>query len=199
MRKIFCFLIGIVLATGGCLAQEPAEKTLTLVNAAGVDAVVMQQVQAYVQKELKVPVRVMDAPELAEKESFQTLEPAALAAKSALDVAYIVAAELSGTEHLRVNPDTGIAMINAKALHSADPEKFTGRIRRMVMRAAAFVFGLEPTPDPFCVTRSYRTLDELDRMGNNYSPPWQQRYAEEAEKRGLRKIIPVRPKLPAQR
>jgi len=54
------------------------------------------------------------------------------------------------------------------------------------MRAAAFVFELPPTPDPFSVTRDYRSLEDLDRMGRNFSPPWQGRFADEAAKRGLR-------------
>jgi len=53
------------------------------------------------------------------------------------------------------------------------------------MRAAAFLFEMPPTPDPFCVTRDYRSLEDLDRMGRNYSPPWQGRFAKEAASRGL--------------
>ncbi|MFA7368455.1 MAG: hypothetical protein WC334_02305, partial [Kiritimatiellales bacterium] len=51
-----------------------------------------------------------------------------------------------------------------------------------------FSFGLPPTPDPFCVTRDYNSLEDLDSMGRNFSPPWQGRFAEEAAKRGL---VPV--------
>jgi predicted Zn-dependent protease len=190
MRKIFWILLGMVSVAAAC-AQEPDGKTLTLVNAAAVESGLLEQVRAYTEKELRVPVRAIDRPELAGKESFQTLEKAALTLKSENDVVYIVVAELPGEEHLQLDPETGIAVINAKALYTADAEKFDGRIRRMVMRAAAFAFGLEPTPDPFCVTRDYQSLDDLDRMGNNYSPPWQMRYAGEAEKRGLRTIQPV--------
>ena len=166
-----------------------------MVNAANVDSGLLEQVRAFAENQLRVPVRLINLPELAGKESFQALGKDAAALKSELDAAYIVIAELPGEEHLKVNPDTGIAIINSKALYTDDVDKFTGRIRRMVMRAAAFSFGLEPTPDPFCVTRDYRSLDDLDRMGNNYSPPWQFRYAQEAEKRGLRKLdpVPIRP------
>ena len=190
MRRMFWVCVGVLLAAAGCVAQEPAEKTVTLVNAASVDTNLLEQVRAYAHQELKVPVRIIEVPELADANDFQTLEKAALDLKSQMDVTYIVVAELPGAEHLRVNPDTGIAVINAKALYTDDVEKFTGRIRRMVMRAAAFSFGMEPTPDPYCVTRDYHSLDELDRMGNNYSPPWQQRYADEAKKRGLKVEVP---------
>ena len=76
-------------------------------------------------------------------------------------------------------------MINAQPLYTDDAEVFARRIERQVMRAAAFVFDMPPTPDPFCVTRDYRSLEDLDRMGRNYSPPWMGRFAEEAAKRGL--------------
>jgi len=208
MRKIFWILIGMSLAVVGCSPEpvektvntadaEPSEKTLTLVNVAAVDTEMLEQIRTFAEKELKVPVRMIDRPELAGKSDFQTLEAAALTTKHEQDVAYIVVAELDGEEHLKVNTDSGIAIINAKALYTDDFEKFTGRIQRMVMRAAAFSFGLEPTPDPFCVTRDYRSLEDLDRMGRNYSPPWQGRYAKEAAKRGLRKVTPTFVKPPS--
>jgi hypothetical protein len=207
MRKIFWILMGIIFTLTGCSPEpvetvvtpadvEPLEKILTVVNAAAVDTNLLEQVRAFAEKELRVPVRVIDMPALAEQGDFQTLENSAMATKHENDVAYIIAAELDEEEHLRVNADSGIAMINAKALYTDDAEKFTGRIRRMVMRAAAFSFGLEPTPDPFCVTRDYRSLEDLDRMGNNYSPPWQVRFAEEAAKRGLQNATPTPAKPP---
>ena len=199
MSKISWILMGL-FSVAAC-AQEPPEKTLTLMNAAAVDSGLLEQVRSYTEKELRVPVRMIDVPELAEHESFQALEKAVLALKNEMDVTCIVVAELPAAEHLNVHSETGIAVINAKAPNTGDAEKFAGRIRRMVMRAAAFAFGLEPTPDPFCVTQDYQSLDDLDRMGNNYSPPWQMHYAKEAEKRGLRVIKPafVKPPLPSKK
>ena len=193
MRLIFWILTGLLLA--GC-SQEPQEKTLTIVNAAAMDAALLEQVRAFAEKELRVPVRVIENPKLVGKKDFQTLENAAVRVKHENEVAYIVVAELDGDEHLKVNADNGIALINARALSSDDAEIFAKRIRRMVMRAAAFSLGLPPTPDPFCVTRDYRSLEDLDRMGNNYSPPWQARFADEAAERGLLPPKPSSPQLP---
>jgi predicted Zn-dependent protease len=78
-----------------------------------------------------------------------------------------------------------VAIINTQPLYTDDAEKFARRLERQVMRAAAFSFGLTPTPDPFCVTRDYSSLEDLDSMGRNFSPPWQGRFAEEATKRGF--------------
>ena len=197
MRLIFWILTGLLLT--GCVqsSQGVQEKTLTIVNAAALDAAVLEKARAFAEKELCVPVRVIDNAELVGLGDFQTLENAAVQTKQENDVAYIVVAKLDGEEHLTANADSGIAIINARALYTADAEVFTGRIRRMVMRAAAFSLGLPPTPDPYCVTRDYRSLKDLDRMGNNYSPPWQDRFAKEAAKRGLQSPKPADPQLPA--
>ena len=196
MRKIFWILIGLLLT--GCVqsSQGVEEKTLTIVNAAAVDAAMLEQVRAFAEQELRVPVRVIENPKLAGLGDFQALEDAAGQAKHEKDVAYIVVAKMDGDEHLKVDADRGIAIINARALYTADTKVFTGRIRRMVMRSAAFSLGLPPTPDPYCVTRDYRSLQDLDRMGNNYSPPWQDRFAKEAAKRGLQSPKPADPQVP---
>jgi predicted Zn-dependent protease len=143
-------------------------------------------VRAFAERELHVPVRTLEKPKLAGQKSFQTLEKSAQRVKTDADVTLIVLAGFNGeSQHLAVYPQSGIAVINAQALYTDDAEKFARRIERQVMRAAAFSFGLPPTPDPFCVTRDYRSLEDLDLMGRNFSPPWQGRFADEAAKRGL--------------
>ncbi len=187
MRKICLIFMGAVLA--GCMHLS-AEKTVTLVNTGAADAAMLEQIRLFAQKELRVPVRITDEPELAGLTDFQALETAARRTRQARDAAYIVVAKLDAASHLEVFEQSGIAIVNAQPLSqgAASEEIYRKRVQRMVMRAAAFVFGLEPTPDPYCVTRDYRSLEDLDRMGNNYSPPWQARYAEEAAKRGLEPV-----------
>ena len=185
MRQLSVLLTVLLLFSAAC-AQSPQENTLTLVNAAAVDAELLERVRAFAEGQLHVPVRTIEKPRLAGKEDFQTLEKAALRIKTDADAALIVLAGINGEEkHLAVFAGDGVALINAQPLYTDDPETFARRIERQVMRAAAFVFGLPPTPDPFCVTRDYRSLDDLDRMGRNYSPPWMGRFADEAVKRGL--------------
>ena len=194
MRLICLILIGMVL--GGCL-HAPADKAITLVDSGCAGPELMERLRRFMEKELRVPVRTVDAAKLSGKKDFAALEKAARKIKHENDIAYIVIAQLDEESHLEVYEETGVAVINAQALHTDDAEKYALRIQRMAMRAAAFVFGLSPTPDPFCVTRNYRSLEDLDRMGRNYSPPWQARYAEEAAKRGLQPIQPTHPKPPA--
>jgi hypothetical protein len=185
MRIVTCLTISLFLLAAGC-SKAPTEKAITLVNAAAVDAPLLERVRSFAEQELHVPVRAIENPKLAGKAGFQPLEKSARRKKKDADVILIVLAGFNGEpQHLAVYPESGIAIINAQPLYTDDTEKFARRIERQVMRAAAFTFGMEPTPDPFCVTRDYYSLDDLDSMGRNFSPPWQGRFSEEAKKRGL--------------
>ncbi len=185
MRLIAFLTISLFLFTAGC-SKAPQEKTITLVNATAVDALQLERLRTFAESELHVPVRTVENPKLAGKKNFNALEKAARRSKTNAEVCLIVLAGFNGElRHLAVYAKSGIALINTQPLYTADEETFARRIERQVMRAAAFSFGLPPTPDPFCVTRDYTSLEDLDSMGRNFSPPWQSRFAEEAEKRGL--------------
>ena len=185
MRNIYWILLVAFFITTGC-SNVPQEKALTLANAGAVDEVLLERLRQFVEDQLHVPVRAVEQPQLAEKKGFQSLRKSAERLKTDADVTLIV---LSGFEddstHLTVYEENGIAIVNATPLYTDHAETFARRLERQIMRAAAFSFGLPPTPDPYCVTRNYKTLEDLDRMGKNYSPPWQGRYADEARKRGL--------------
>lgn len=186
MHLLTLLTISLLLFTSGCFQKVPQEKAITIVNAAAVDAPLLERVRAFAERELQVPVRAAEKPKLAGKKNFQSLEKAARRVKTDSDVVLIVLAGFSGEpKHLAVYSSSGITIINAQPLYTNDAELFARRIERQVMRSAAFSFGLSPTPDPFCVTRDYDSLEDLDAMGRNFSPPWQGRFAEEVEKRGL--------------
>jgi ABC-type molybdate transport system substrate-binding protein len=185
MRLVILLTIGLLLCSAGC-SKAPPEKTITIINAAAVDAPLLERIRAFAERELHVPVRTLENPKLAGTKDFQTLEKAARRVKTEADVTLIVLAGFNHEpKHLAVFSERGIALINTQALYTDEAEAFARRIERQVMRAAAFSFGLTPTPDPFCVTRDYMSLDDLDSMGRNFSPPWQGRFAEEAAVRGL--------------
>lgn len=185
MRLITLFTMGLFLFTAGCV-QAQQENAITIVNAAAVDAPLLERVRAFAEQELRVPVRALEKPNLAGKESFQAAEKAAQLVKTDADVTLIVLTGFNNeSQHLAVYSNSSVAVVNIQPLYTDDAEKFGRRVERQVMRAAAFSFGLEPTPDPFCVTRDYFSTEELDDMGRNFSPPWQGRFAEEAVKRGL--------------
>jgi hypothetical protein len=87
--------------------------------------------------------------------------------------------------HLHLEKEEDVAVVNVSRMETNDREVFRKRLQRQVMRAAGFLFGLEPPPDPYCVTRHYQTLEELDKMGMNFHPPWQARFKAEARERGM--------------
>ena len=189
MHQLTGLFLGLFLLLIGC-AQPPKEPVMTLVNAAGLDKELMSRLEAFAEKELHVDFRTLENARLSKVVDFQAVESVAARVKTDTDVALIV---LSGDEaderHLVVNAEAGLALINTTALYVDDDEIFGKRLERMVMRAAAFVFEMPPTPDPYCVTRDYKTVEELDRMGRNYSPPWMSRFADEAKKRGLKPML----------
>jgi hypothetical protein len=185
MRLIKLLTISLLLSAAGC-SKAPQQKAITLVNAAAVDAPLLERIRAFAENDLQVPVRAVENISLAGRKDFQSSEKAARRIKTGADVSLIVLAGFNREpRHLAVYASSGIALINVQPLYTDDGEVFARRLERQVMRAAAFSLGLEPTPDPFCVTRDYTSLEDLDAMGRNFSPPWQGRFAEEAEKRGL--------------
>ncbi|MGE4490133.1 MAG: hypothetical protein AB7E95_11385 [Kiritimatiellales bacterium] len=192
MRIRTLLTIGMLAVLAGC-AKTPQEKAVTLVSSGAVDAVLLERLRTFAERELHVRVRAEETPSLAGKDSFQTLEKSAKRIKTDADVMLIAISGIDGeSQHLFVDAEAGIAAVNVPPLMTDDSEKFARRLERQVMRAAAFTMGLTPTPDPFCVTRDYRSLEDLDSMGRNFSPPWQGRFAEEAAKRGL---LPPEPDL----
>lgn len=187
MRNLsLLFMVSILSLSAGCSSTpDRTEKSLTIVNAASLDSDRLDAVRLFVASQLQIPVRLIEEPRLSEENSFQTLEKVAEQYRHELDVIYVVIANVEGARHLAVYEDSRVAVINSRALYTEDAKRFYRRIERQVMRAAAFCVGLPPTPDPFCVTRNYKSLEDLDQMGRNYSPPWQGRFAQEAGELGL--------------
>lgn len=185
MRHLIYKWIGLALClAGGALANTtPA---ITLVNAAGIEQTMFDEIRGYVQQQLGVTMRTEASSELKTGDSFATWEQSVADVKTAADVVFIVlGSDAADARHLVVNVERGICVVNVGALSTVDSLKFKRRIERQVMRAAAFSMEMAPTPDPFCVTRDYKNLKDLDTMGRNFSPPWMGRFAKEAAARGL--------------
>jgi predicted Zn-dependent protease len=187
MRNLYLLLCLSAAMTFSACSPDPVprQKALTLVDTVPLDPEMLQEIRSFVCKQLHIPVRVINESGLAGANSFQTLEKSAAKKRHEMDVLYIVLATIDDDQHLAVFEKSRIAIVNARALHTENAMKFHRRIERQIMRAAAFCVGLPPTPDPFCVTRNYKSLEDLDQMGRNYSPPWQGRFAEKAKELGL--------------
>jgi hypothetical protein len=175
----------------GCSTLEPSP-AITLATTVELDHAFLEQIRGFAEKQLQVPVRADTREGIQGECGLNELTEQIKTVKTESDALLIVlAAKADDPRHLIISKTGGVAVINMTSLHCEDAEKFARRIERQVMRAAAFCFGLSPTPDPFCVTRNYYSLEDLDRMGRNFSPPWTARFLEEAEKRGLINLKPV--------
>jgi predicted Zn-dependent protease len=196
-------LLSVLLVAGTltCTVQaEETERTITLLNAAGLDEKLTEEIRGFAQEHLYLQVSIRQA-DILKAGSFENAFKLLNDRKTENDVLLIgLAGGLAPDgNHLDVAADTNLAVVNVAAMWTEDVEIFKRRLQRQVMRAAGFLFGLEPAPDPFCVTRHYRTLKELDNMGMNFHPPWQFRFRQESAKRGLniqRERVPPQPPTP---
>jgi len=179
----------VLISLGSCRgvgAGEPQAKTIALANCGAVTADVMEQARQFAEKQLRVPVRSLDATAVNAPDLQGSIEQVAKL-KAANDVCLVALVSPGKTcaEHVRVEPKLSVAVVNATAFTDADPKKSAARLRKAALRATAFLFGIRPAPDPRCVTHQYRTLEDFDSIGVNLCPPWQVRFEEEAQQRGL--------------
>jgi len=154
----------------------------------------LESIRAFAEDELSVPVRAATV----ESTSGATLPDIMAWAKTYRSEAVVGVIAMGNPTnqspaHLFFDTNTLIAAINVPALRHDDPDIFSKRLVRQTMRAAAFILGLAPCPDPFCVTRPYTSLEDLDRMGLNFSPPWKDEFVKRAKEHSLEIIRRVPP------
>ena len=194
-RLYLSVLVTFSLLIGGVFAVPVSApvKTLAIINAAELPAAVIEEIRLHAQKQLRVPVRAQSV-KLAAGKSLKSLAVKLQEHRTTNDVCVVVLVLGSDTERLHATVERFIttATVNVAALRSDDPPTMLKRLERHVMRGFGFLFGLEPAPDPFCVTRHYRTLKELDKMGMNFCPPYQHKFKAEALRRGMTVLAPVR-------
>ena len=185
MRFRFLLLPALAAMFLGC-SECTDEKAIIIANSGDVNAETIEAIRAFAERELKVTVHVRTAAKLAGAADIQSAQKTAERLKKCGDAIFIAITSIpENADHLTVSAENRTAIVNVAPLQTDDAQKFERRVERQVMRAAAFAVGLPPTPDPYCVTRDYSSLEDLDRMGRNYSPPWQGRFADEAAKLGL--------------
>lgn len=82
--------------------------------------------------------------------------------------------------------DDRVALIHVPAVtEGVEGDQAYYRVERLVMRALAFMTGFEHSPDPFSVMTPYRTLEDLDRRGRNFSPPDTFKFQKRAREMGV--------------
>ncbi len=193
-------LIALVLtvAVSPIFASEPASNrnVIAILNASALETNAMERIRAFTQKELNVPVTVIDVAAIA-CTNLDAIIPDVVKAKRP-EYACMIALVKPGTGvvlHAAFRTNVQVAVINVTAMDDKDAAKSEIRVGKQVMRGAGFLFGLPPSLDPYCVMRHYRNMDDLDRMGRNFFPPWQSKFREAARTRGMPFIHtrPIRP------
>lgn len=200
------FILALLPLLTACAAppQPPdsTAKTIVIVNAGAVGPALAERVRAFAQAHLRVPVTLRQSPSLTTRDlaeagkmlaGTRTETEVCLIAFVSIDTA--PAPPVGGA----IMKGTHVALVNVAAMQNRNAEILARRLERQAMRSAAFLLGLHPSPDPFCVTREFSSLADLDRMGRNLCPPWQKKFKEAADKRGLTEPVPHRRKSPEDR
>jgi hypothetical protein len=111
----------------------------------------------------------------------------------------LVTAPTSFIAHASFNTNESLSVVNVTAMSLDNTNLYNARLLKQVVRGAVFAFGMNPSRDPLCVSRDYRTLQDLDRMPAVLYPPGQNQFATLAASRGVEVKKPKRrlsPKAP---
>jgi len=191
MNRTICLLTALLsMFLASCRSGEPpaggeTSKAVLIVNHAdALPAATAERVADYARDQLQVELRLVQtgSGELSDLDAAIDWL-ATIPARGPMSI--VLASCPSNDEHALHDRERGLAAVNTAALECEDPEVFARRVERLVMRAAGTLAGLGFDPDPFCVMHSYETLEDLDSMGRNFSPPWQLKFLRAASAMGI--------------
>lgn len=183
MRTIpLCVMLTTVLLLP-CLAGD---KVVAVINAAGLQASLVETIRAHAERELYVPVVARTVAPFKD-DDLKAMGKKAIVYKMVDDVCLLVLASpgVGVDQHVLIMTNEMVAVINITALASPDENIFTRRLQRWTLRGTAFLMGIEPDPDPFCVMHDYETIADFDKIGRNFSPPWGEKFRKAAKAQGL--------------
>ncbi len=189
-KTVLVLLISGLIPGAGLAEQDedaPDGRRFFLLAVTGLeDEDLIESIREYVQQQMASRVRVV-RPDLPVDETLQTAADAAreLVTDDVLALAVLVAG--TGEEdHGILRYEDNLGVINAGALGDGDPdaETYERRLERAVLRTYGFLMGLTYNPDPFSVMRPYKTLEQLDKLGRNFSPPTTRKLQELVRDRG---------------
>jgi len=181
--KITLVIIAVIFHLS-CLYVIATPQHITILNASAVNQRTLDEVRIHAERELRVSVSARDIISTNMVE-LKSIGRSANENKRNQDICLIVLTLSESPLHATILSNEQVAVINVSALHSDDSVKNVRRLQRWTMRSAAFLFGVGPDVDPHCVMHDYRTMDEFDKLGLNFSPPWGDRFYQAAKARGL--------------
>lgn len=192
-------LIGLALvatAASGAFGAEdqnsqPEGLAIGVIGSMPCDQV--ERVRAFVEKNTAIAVRQLDTVEPAEPAAL--LEDAAAWVDDRREprdacVVWFYTGDESSEEHAIYQHEQATAVVNVNALMTDDEEVYMRRLERLAMRSVGLLLDVPPVPNPQSAMFSYRTLEELDRMGRNFDPPSLMRLQENAVDKGIPLIEP---------
>ena len=178
------------------LSASMAVQHIIIVNAGCLDKAILEAVRSHAERELYVSVASTNISALTGN-TMRDIGESAKNVRTSIESRLIVLGKPSqiSSMHYAVMTNEQISVINVQAVNSEDIALFTRRLQRLSLRAVASLFGIGSDSDPFCVMHDYKTLDQLDRIGINFSPPWGEKFRQAAKAGGLT----VRPLFPRQK
>jgi len=194
--KTSVLLLIIFIVLSNKLSVSAEEQKLTIFNTAGLDASTLELVRAHAEKELCIPVVSTNAA-IPNPQSLNEIGKQARKTLNLKDSCLIVLGipTTSSVQHYEIMPGEQTAIINVRALSSTNSVKYLQRLQRLTLRTTAIIFGVGMDLDPHCVMHEYKTLDDLDLLGINFSPPWGAKFRQAAKAHGLQ----VRPQFQGPR
>ncbi len=182
-KKWIGFVIGLSFFAAQALAGD---SRILILNAAGLDSSTLGSLRAHAEKELFVPVAA-ETVAGAKSDDLKMIGQNLAGKKTAKEACLVILANGTATNgHALMMTNEQIVVVNVKALRSDDPVKGTRRLQRWVLRGPAILFGVGPDMDPRSVMCDYVTVEDLDMLGLNFSPPWMDMVRQAGATRGLK-------------
>ncbi|HHX98545.1 MAG TPA: hypothetical protein P5169_07955 [Kiritimatiellia bacterium] len=182
------FLAGSLLLAAVMGACAASEQVVVLSPAGDVADDLVARVQAVMEENLGVVVRVGPAVAFEPGASLEAIGRAAAEQRAEDAFAVLVLARPDSEQPQGVClPHESFGILNLNRLADDDPNgKFERRIGQDAQRIMAMLVDMPPCPFPLCLLVGYEKTDDLDHMSGNFCPPCQDRFRRLAGEAGLR-------------
>jgi len=191
MKKCCGSLVASLLLCLHAAADGGADggKNIGLACVGDFDPTLVERIRGFAQRSLMMPVVMIEAKDV----KMDSLDDVGRSASAWLDLDHAMVVVLFMPEedlggHGVVRREEHTAVVNARAMlpEPSDPEKYARRLERQVMRSVGLLLGLDFSPNPRSAMWPYKTLEQLDRIGRNFDPPWLLKAQRAARERGIK-------------
>ena len=187
MMKQLLFGLTLAAITASAAAQD---RVFALVPAGEVDSALLARVQAYLEENSTVAVRLAPAVPSEPGQNLEQIGRIAAMSMESNDHGIIVLARSTLDQPQGVClPDDRFGVLNLARLEvGADAARIERRAGQEGLRVMSMLLGMAPCPFPLCVLVGYDQLEDLDEMSGNFCPPCLDRFTRVARDAGLKLI-----------